>query len=57
MRPEQRQILIDNPAVLGDTGVEEFIRWVTPILNMRRTVTEDHAFHGPGSCTRATRCC
>jgi cholest-4-en-3-one 26-monooxygenase len=44
--PEQRQQLIDNPAILGETGVEEFIRWVTPILNMRRTVTEDHTFHG-----------
>jgi cytochrome P450 family 142 subfamily A polypeptide 1 len=32
--------------VLGDTAVEEFIRWVTPILNMRRTVTEDHELHG-----------
>ena len=28
------------------TGVEEFIRWVTPILNMRRTATEDHELHG-----------
>ena len=45
-RPEQRQKLLDNPAILGDTGVEEFIRWVTPILNMRRTVTEDHTLHG-----------
>jgi len=44
--PEQRQLLIDNPTILGDTGVEEFIRWVTPILNMRRTVTEDHIFQG-----------
>ena len=32
--------------MLGATGVEEFIRWVTPILNMRRTVTEDHELHG-----------
>lgn len=42
--PEQRQLLIDNPAILGDTGVEEFIRWVTPILNMRRTLTCDTTF-------------
>jgi cytochrome P450 family 142 subfamily A polypeptide 1 len=46
LRPDQRQKLIDDPAILGETGVEEFIRWVTPILNMRRTVTEDHEFHG-----------
>lgn len=46
LRPDQRQILIDRPEVLGETGVEEFIRWVTPILNMRRTATEDHEFRG-----------
>ncbi len=46
LQPDQRQILLDRPAVLADTAVEEFIRWVTPILNMRRTVTEDHVFHG-----------
>jgi cytochrome P450 family 142 subfamily A polypeptide 1 len=44
--PGQRQLLIDNPELLGETGVEEFIRWVTPILNMRRTATEDHVFRG-----------
>ncbi len=46
LQPDQRQILLDRPEVLADTAVEEFIRWVTPILNMRRTVTEDHLFHG-----------
>jgi cytochrome P450 family 142 subfamily A polypeptide 1 len=46
LRPDQRQLLIDDPAMLGETAVEEFIRWVTPILNMRRTVTEDHELHG-----------
>ena len=46
VRPDQKQILVNNPAVLGETGVEEFIRWVTPILNMRRTATEDHELHG-----------
>jgi cytochrome P450 family 142 subfamily A polypeptide 1 len=46
LQPEQRQILLDRPEVLGDTAVEEFIRWVTPILNMRRTVTRDHTFRG-----------
>jgi cytochrome P450 family 142 subfamily A polypeptide 1 len=46
LQPDQRQILIDRPEVLGETAVEEFIRWVTPILNMRRTVTEDHELHG-----------
>jgi cytochrome P450 family 142 subfamily A polypeptide 1 len=45
-RPDQKKILVDNPGVLAETAVEEFIRWVTPILNMRRTATEDHALHG-----------
>jgi cholest-4-en-3-one 26-monooxygenase len=45
-RPDQRQLLLDDPARIGATGVEEFIRWVTPILNMRRTATETHELHG-----------
>lgn len=44
--PDQRARLAADPAILGTTGVEEFIRWVTPILNMRRTATEDHDLHG-----------
>src|SRR5262249_58060865 len=46
LQPDQRRILIERPEVLGETGVEEFIRWASPILNMRRTVTEDHELHG-----------
>jgi cytochrome P450 family 142 subfamily A polypeptide 1 len=46
LQPDQRQVLLDRPEVLGDTAVEEFIRWVTPILNMRRTVTHDTTFRG-----------
>jgi cytochrome P450 family 142 subfamily A polypeptide 1 len=45
-RPDQRDRLLADPATLAATGVEEFIRWVTPILNMRRTVTDDHELHG-----------
>jgi cytochrome P450 family 142 subfamily A polypeptide 1 len=44
--PDQQARLADDPGVLGPTGVEEFIRWVTPILNMRRTATEDHDLGG-----------
>ena len=40
--PDQRRRLLDDPAMIGRTGVEEFIRWTTPILNMARIVTEDH---------------
>jgi cytochrome P450 family 142 subfamily A polypeptide 1 len=43
---DQWQQLRDDPDILGRTGVEEFIRWVTPILNMKRTATEDHELHG-----------
>jgi cholest-4-en-3-one 26-monooxygenase len=46
LQPEQRQLLIDQPERLSTTAVEEFIRWVTPVLNMRRTATEDHELHG-----------
>jgi cholest-4-en-3-one 26-monooxygenase len=44
--PDQRQILVADPAVLASTAVEEFIRVATPVLNMRRTVTVDHELHG-----------
>ena len=44
--PDQRQALIDDPALLRTTAVEEFIRYSSPILNMRRTVTVPHELHG-----------
>lgn len=44
--PDQRQILLANLPVIGTTAVEEFIRYATPILNMRRTVTASHQRHG-----------
>ncbi len=43
---DQRQVLLADPAVIGTTGVEEFIRFATPVLNMRRTVTTEHELHG-----------
>ena len=43
---EQRQVLLDDPSIIRTSAVEEFIRWVTPILNMARLVTEDHVLHG-----------
>lgn len=46
LQPEQKQLLRDRPELLSETAVEEFIRWVTPILNMRRTVTSDFEFRG-----------
>ena len=44
--PDQREILLADPSVIAATAVEEFIRYATPILNMRRTVTADHELHG-----------
>jgi len=45
-RPDQRALLVEDPTRIGATAVEEFIRWVTPILNMRRTASETHELHG-----------
>jgi cytochrome P450 family 142 subfamily A polypeptide 1 len=44
--PDQRKLLVDDPSILATSGVEEFIRWVSPLLNMARTATEDHELHG-----------
>jgi cholest-4-en-3-one 26-monooxygenase len=38
--PDQYRRVLDDPSLLP-LAVEEFIRWVTPILNMRRTATRD----------------
>ena len=46
LHPDQRRVLAERPQLLGTTAVEEFIRWVSPILNMRRTATVDHELHG-----------
>jgi len=45
IRPDVQRQLRQNPELLT-AGVEEFIRWVSPILNMRRTVTADHELRG-----------
>jgi cytochrome P450 family 142 subfamily A polypeptide 1 len=45
--PDQRQKLIDDPsAEKMRVAVEEFIRWVSPVINMKRTVTARHELHG-----------
>lgn len=45
--PDQRRLLIEDPSPKRmRVAVEEFIRWVTPILNMRRTATETHELRG-----------
>jgi cytochrome P450 family 142 subfamily A polypeptide 1 len=43
--PEERAKLLANPALLP-VAVEEFLRWVTPIMNFKRTATRDHVLRG-----------
>jgi cytochrome P450 family 142 subfamily A polypeptide 1 len=43
--PEQRAYLAEHPDEL-DVGVEELLRWVSPIKNMSRTVARDVDFQG-----------
>jgi len=38
--PEERQRLLDDPAISGQAA-EEFLRWVTPVINMARMATTD----------------
>ena len=45
LHPEQRKLLVDDPSKI-QVAVEEMLRWVTPIKNMCRTVTEDTVFMG-----------
>ena len=44
-RPDQRDAMSATPDSLT-TGVEELLRWVTPIKNMSRTVARDVEVHG-----------
>lgn len=39
-RPEQRQRMVDDPAILP-TAVEELLRWEAPIVSFCRTATRD----------------
>jgi cytochrome P450 family 142 subfamily A polypeptide 1 len=43
--PDQYAILRDHPDEI-ETGVEELLRWVSPIKNMSRTVTREVEMHG-----------
>jgi cholest-4-en-3-one 26-monooxygenase len=43
--PDQMAVLRDDPSAM-EVGVEELLRWVSPIKNMSRTVTREIAMHG-----------
>lgn len=45
LHPGEKQKLIDDPSKI-EVAVEEMIRWVSPIVNMNRTVTRDTELHG-----------
>lgn len=44
--PEQRAIWKADPVGTAVTGVDEIVRWASPVIWMRRTVTEDTVLSG-----------
>ena len=43
--PDQRKLLLDDPALL-DSGIEEFLRWATPVMHFKRTAMHDVEMRG-----------
>ncbi len=43
--PVQKELLRKDPSKI-EVAVEEMIRWVSPIVNMNRTLTQDTELHG-----------
>ncbi len=43
--PEERARLVADPARLA-TGIEELLRWVSPLIHFRRTATREVHLHG-----------
>jgi cytochrome P450 len=39
--PDQRALWLADPAAIAPTGIDEIVRWASPVIWMRRTVTED----------------
>lgn len=39
--PEQRQLLAEDFDAHIDTAIEEFVRWATPVIDMRRTTSRE----------------
>ena len=44
--PDQRALWQTDPATIAVTGVDEIVRWASPVIWMRRTVTEDTVLSG-----------
>ena len=43
--PDQKAFLVEHPGGLK-TAVEEFIRWSSPVINMKRTATQNSEIRG-----------
>lgn len=43
--PAERRKLLDDPSLIP-SAVQEIVRWVSPVLHMRRTATEDTEIRG-----------
>jgi len=44
--PEQMKIWASDPAGVAPTGFEELVRWVSPVMHMRRTASRDTEING-----------
>ncbi|MBI3213406.1 MAG: cytochrome P450 [Mycobacterium sp.] len=44
--PDQRKLLVQDYDGLIKPAIEEFVRWVTPVMTFRRTVTQDTELRG-----------
>ncbi|MBV8462054.1 MAG: cytochrome P450 [Acidimicrobiales bacterium] len=44
--PDQRSLWQADPAAIAPTGVDEVVRWASPVIWMRRTVTRDTELAG-----------
>ena len=46
LNPDQREMLMADMDGLMPVGVEEFVRWATPVMTFRRTTTRQVELHG-----------
>jgi cytochrome P450 len=46
VNPDQRAVLMDDLDARLPVAVEEFVRWASPVLTFRRTVTREVEIHG-----------
>lgn len=46
LNPDQRELLLAEPAERLPLAVEEFVRWASPVLTFRRTTTREIELHG-----------